>query len=67
MDDPRPFDASKAVLSVVVATSNRGKLTELRALLADLPLELLPLVLTEMPKLGLMSAPVLPTAPPPPA
>jgi ATP-dependent Lon protease len=29
--------------------------------------ELLPLVLTEMPKLGLMSAPVLPTAPPPPA
>ena len=29
--------------------------------------ELLPLVLTEMPKLGLLSAPVLPTAPPPPA
>ncbi|HSY40220.1 MAG TPA: endopeptidase La, partial [Polyangia bacterium] len=29
--------------------------------------ELLPLVLTEMPKLGMMSAPVLPTAPPPPA
>jgi len=29
--------------------------------------ELLPLVLTEMPKLGLMSSPVLPTAPPPPA
>jgi hypothetical protein len=27
----------------------------------------LPLVLTEMPKLGMMSAPVLPTAPPPPA
>jgi ATP-dependent Lon protease len=29
--------------------------------------ELLPLVLTEMPKLGMMSATVLPTAPPPPA
>ena len=29
--------------------------------------ELLPLVLTEMPKLGLMSAPVLPSAPPPAA
>ena len=29
--------------------------------------ELLPLVLTEMPKLGLMSAPVLPTPAPPPA
>jgi hypothetical protein len=31
--------------------------------------ELLPLVLTEMPKLGVMSAPVLPppAAPPPPA
>jgi ATP-dependent Lon protease len=29
--------------------------------------ELLPLVLTEMPKLGVMSAPVLPTPAPPPA
>jgi XTP/dITP diphosphohydrolase len=31
----------RAVLSVVLATSNEGKLRELRAMLADLPLELL--------------------------
>lgn len=43
MKDPAPSEAGRAFLSVVIATENRGKLTELRALLSDLPIELLPL------------------------